>query len=239
MADFLIHYNFLTLALLFALPGTAIWLWRPDLRRVIGCIVPFALPFACTEFLFYPSYWEPVFLFGLGKRIGFGIEDFIFVAGLAAFTTTVYAACCNRAYTPSADSGFRGAALRALFLFASAGTLLLITLAVSIPVIYGACLVMAAIACVIIRQRPDLGFPALIGGCLSAAVYFLLCLAADVLMPGLFKNIWHTDKFLNIFFVGVPIEELLYGFSAGLAGTAFYPYVFAKQCIIRANSEAL
>ena len=77
-----------------------IWAARPDLRRVIACVMPFSLPFACTEFLFYPSYWEPAFLFDLGRRMGFGIEDIIFVTGLAAFTTTAYACGFNRAYGP-------------------------------------------------------------------------------------------------------------------------------------------
>jgi hypothetical protein len=97
---------------------------------------------------------------------------------------------------------------------------------------------MAAAALAMFRQRPDLIAPALLGGCISAATYFLLCLAAAALMPGLFKNIWHTEKFLNIFIAGVPLEELLYGYSSGFVATAFYPYVFSRRFIHRTASEA-
>jgi hypothetical protein len=180
-----------------------------------------------------------VFLFDLGRRIGFGIEDIIFVAGLAAFTSTAYAFVCNRTYAPLADTGTRACALRAVVVFVLAGALLLITFAVGIAAIYGTCLVMAAAACAMLGQRSDLKAPALLGGCLSAAVYFLLCLAADALMPGLFKNIWHTHKFLNIFIAGVPIEELLYGFSAGFVATTFYPFVFSRRFIRRTANEAV
>jgi hypothetical protein len=239
MTDFFLQYNFLTLTLMFAVPGILTGIARPDLRRTIICVIPCALPFACSEFLFYPSYWEPVFLFDLGRRIGFGIEDIIFVSTLAAFTTTAYAAVCNRAYAPRADAGLRACILRATAVFILAGALLLLTLAVGIDAIYGTCLVMAAVACAIIGQRPDLRAPALLGGCLSAVVYFLLCLAAGALMPGLFKNIWHTHKFLNIFIAGVPVEELLYGFSAGFVATPFYPFVFGMRFTDRTANEAV
>jgi hypothetical protein len=238
MLQFFQTWNFLTLALLFALPGILIGAARPDLRRVIACVLPFSLPFACTEFLFYPSYWEPAFLFDLGRRIGFGIEDIIFVTGLAAFTTTAYACGFNRSYGPHGSNSPRACCLRALGLFGLTGALLLLLLAFGMPILYGSCLAMAAAALAMLLQRPDLTAPALLGGGISAAVYFILCLAAGALMPGLFKNIWHTEKFLNIFIAGVPLEELLYGYSSGFVATAFYPYVFSRRFIHRTASEA-
>lgn len=239
MLQFFQTWNFLTLALLFALPGMLIWTARPDLRRVIACVIPFSLPFACTEFLFYPSYWEPAFLFDLGRRMGFGIEDIVFVTGLAAFTTTAYACGFNRAYGPHGSNSPRACILRALGLFGLTGAFLVLLLASGMPIIYGACLAMAAAALVMLQQRPDLTAPALLGGCISAAAYFMLCLAAAALMPGIFKNIWHTEKFLNIFIAGVPLEELLYGFSSGFVSTAFYPYVFGRRFIHRTANEAV
>jgi hypothetical protein len=239
MLNFFQTWNFLTLALLFALPGMLIWAWRPDLRRVIVRVIPFSLPFACTEFLFYPSYWEPAFLFDLGRRMGFGIEDIIFVAGLAAFTTTAYACGFNRAYAQLDSISFRSCCIRALWLFGLTGALLLMLLGAGIPVIYSSCLAMAAAALAMLWQRPDLIVPALLGGCISAATYFMLCLGAGAFLPGIFRNIWHTEKFLHIFIVGVPLEELLYGFSAGLVATAFYPYIFGRRFIYRTAHEAV
>lgn len=239
MTDFFLNYNFLTLALLFALPGMLIWAARPDLRRVIARIIPFSLPFAATEFLFYPGYWEPVFLFDLGRRMGFGIEDLLFVTGLAAFTTTAYASFCNRTYAPEGGAPPGACSIRALGLFALSAALLLGSLAAGMPAIYSTCLVMVSAACAVFLQRRDLVAPALLGGLIAAAVYFILCLAAGALMPGIFKNIWHTEKFLNIFIAGVPLEELLYGFAAGFVATAFYPYIFSKRFIHRSTLEAV
>jgi len=229
VTDFFYYYNFLTLALLFILPGTAIWILRPDLRNIITTVSAFALPFACTEFLFYPTYWEPNFLFDLVKHIGFGIEDIIFVVGLAAFTTTAYAFAFNRRYKPTGQAGLLFCTLRALGLFVFSGLFFLGLIISGVAVIYTACLVMIACACIILALRNDLTIPSLFGGSISCAIYFLLCLTAEKLLPGLFKNVWHIEEFSNMFIAGIPLEELLYGFSTGIVATAFYPYVFSRQ----------
>lgn len=229
MRDFFQHYNFLTLSLLFTLPGMVIWLLRPDLRRIIKTVIIFALPFACTEALFYPSYWEPNFLFDLGQRIGFGIEDFVFVTALAAFASTIYAFVCNHGYTPTGKSGPFACGLRALGLFVFAGLFFLGTSIAEVAVIYTACLVMIACTCVILPLRRDLIVASLVGALLSTTLYFVLCLAAGKIMPGFFRNVWQAQNYLNIFIAGIPLEELLYGFSTGLVATVFYPYVFSMQ----------
>jgi len=79
-----LKYNFLILSLLFWIPGVGAYFARPDLRRAMKRSVLCSLPFAFSEFLFYPEYWTPTFLFDLGVRLGFGIEDFLFVSALAA-----------------------------------------------------------------------------------------------------------------------------------------------------------
>ena len=84
-------YDFLILTLIFWIPGILIYALRFDLRRIIHLMAAFSLPFALTEWLFYPEYWEPTFIFDLIHVVGFGIEDILFVTGLAAFTSTVYA----------------------------------------------------------------------------------------------------------------------------------------------------
>jgi len=237
MLDFFQTWNFLTLALLFALPGVLVLVVRPDLRTVAARIVPFSLPFAFTESLFYPSYWEPAFLFDLGRRIGFGIEDFVFVAALAAFSTIIYPACCNRAYASHAPATGRAcAAVRALMLLAVAGALLAVLWAAGIAVIYGACMAMFVSGLAAAALRRDLFVPALIGGVCAGAVYFVVCCAADLIMPGIFQTVWHTEKFLGVFVLGVPLEELIYGGVAGFAATSFYPYVFGLR-FVRRNVE--
>ena len=223
-------YNFLVLSLLFLIPGVLVFALRPDLRPVIGLMAVCSIPFAFTESLFYPSYWEPKFLFDLADRIGFGVEDIIFVVGLGAFTSTAYAFTFRRRYLGGDEEAWiRAALLRCLALFGATGALVLAAVLAGIPMIYGSCVIMIGLAGVIWWRRTDLALPSLLGGGVSLLVYTGLCLIFGWLIPDVFRMAWHTEKFLNIFVLGVPLEELMYGFAAGTAATAFYPYVFGRR----------
>lgn len=222
----LMYYNFLIIAMLFSLPGAVIWLCRKDLRVVITRMVPLALPFALTEFLFFPDYWEPRFLFDLGPRIGFGIEDFIFVAGLSAFTTTAYAFFNTKRYRPLELLTKALFIKRCSALFGLTALLTATAAFVGIPMIYGSCAIMMLVGAAILLLRRDLLIPACLGAVYAAAVYYALCLLCLLLLPGLFDTVWHTERFLNIRMGAVPLEELLYGGATGFCATAVYPYLF-------------
>ncbi|XYH98301.1 lycopene cyclase domain-containing protein [Sorangium sp. So ce1128] len=93
-------HEFLLLALLFLVPGGFTWIVRPDLRPLMKRMALASMPFAATERLFYPEYWTPKFLFDLADRIGFGVEDVLFLAGLSAFSSTAYAVVFRRTPVP-------------------------------------------------------------------------------------------------------------------------------------------
>ncbi|XXY44772.1 lycopene cyclase domain-containing protein [Sorangium sp. So ce269] len=101
------EHEFLLLSLLFLLPGGVIWLARPDLRSLMKRMALASMPFAATERLFYPEYWTPKFLFDLADRIGFGVEDVLFLAGLSAFSSTAYAVVFRRAPVPCSPPAAR------------------------------------------------------------------------------------------------------------------------------------
>lgn len=219
-------YRFLVFALLFLMPGAAVFLIRQDLRRVMGIMALFAIPFAFTEFLFYPRYWEPVFLFDLVNILGFGIEDIIFVVGLASFTSTAYAFVFRKGYEPAPGASIRDALQLGMsfLVVVFAGVLVLVLL--SVEMIYGSVLIMLLAYCFIIFRRRDLAIPGILGGAVSLVVYTLLCWAIMVIYPSIFKLTWHTEQFLNIFILGVPLEEIMYAAAAGLIATVFYPFIF-------------
>ncbi len=208
------------------MPGVTIYILRPDLRIVIRRLLLCSIPFAFTEFLFYPDYWEPKFLFDLASRIGFGIEDFIFVMALAAFTGTCYAVVFRKTLRPE-KSVSRGRIACRL------GILGLITLALtifqaglSIPMIYGALITMLVVAFGITRIRRDLLKPSLFGGFFSAGIYLVLCWIMLLFIPEIFQLNWNLEAFSAVNILGVPLEELMYGFAAGSIASVFYPFVF-------------
>ncbi len=221
-----LKYNFLTLSILFMIPGSAIYFHRRDLRKVILRMSLLAIPFAFTEQLFYPDYWHPNFLFNFGDKIGFGIEDFIFVIGLASFTSTVYSFVFQKKYIRNSNSSPANMIYRLIIISIAVVAIIISFIIADIPIIYAAAFSMIVISAVIILKRPDLMIPGVLGGVLSAAVYFILCLIYGFIYPEIFMEIWNTGVLLNRFIMGVPVEELIYGFAAGFSATIIYPYLF-------------
>jgi lycopene cyclase-like protein len=222
-------YNFLILSFIFLIPGIIIYITRNDLRNVIHVMAFCAIPFAFTERFFYPSYWEPVFLFDLADKIGFGIEDIIFVIGLSAFTSTAYAFFFGLGYSTINKININSVLFRGATVLGLAFSLIVFVALLNIEMIYGSFAIMLCISCFLVMIRKDLAIPGFMGGILSVILYSTLCLCLQVPFPGIFKLTWHTDQFLNIFILGIPLEEIMYGFSSGVIATVFYPYVFCKR----------
>jgi len=225
-------YNFLILCALFALPAALIAILRPDLRKILKLTVPASVPFAATEFLFYPSYWRPKFLFDLADRIGFGIEDVLFVTSLGALTSTLYPfATSRRAELPQGTGPRLPLVRRGAVPLVAALAATAILHALGVRMIYGCCVIMAGVAAAILAVRRDLMEAALVGAALTTCVYGALCLAFAAVIPGIFDLAWNTERFSNVFVLGVPLEELLYAASTGLVGTVFYPYVTGARFV--------
>jgi hypothetical protein len=214
-------YAFLILSVLLAVPGLVIYIARPSFRSVIHRLVLCSLPFALTERFFYPDYWEPETLFDLVPRIGFGIEDVLFVSGLGAFTGTVYAFVHRASFTDGAFSAKRAASVLGVAFGAT-----LLTVALSVPTIYASVAIMVIIALVISLLRRDLFWPALLGAIYSGVFYTALCFLLMIIIPDVFALNWNTEKFLDLYLLGIPVEEILYALSAGAVATVFYPYVW-------------
>jgi hypothetical protein len=218
-------HDFLLLSMLFMLPGATVFLLRPDLRRGMGMCAVASLPFAATERFFYPDYWSPRFLFNLIDHIGFGVEDVLFVVALAAYMTTAYPFVFRKAMHPTqlgpVGPMARRGALFVLALLAMALGLLVLR----VPILYGSFAAMLLGALVMLVRRRDLLVPALLGAALSTLTYAVVCLVYARLLPGVFGRVWHTERFLHRYVLGVPIEELAYGFCAGVAAAAFLPFV--------------
>ncbi|TGN14043.1 lycopene cyclase domain-containing protein [Leptospira ilyithenensis] len=222
----MLRYNFLILSLIFSVPGILIYLFRKDLRKTIRILAVCSVPFGFTEFLFYPSYWEPVFLFNLVNYIGFGIEDLIFVIGLSAFTSTAYPFFFNKKLVEiKLKRQISSATILFGILFCCFFFVFLFAVS-EFPIIYGAPILMILISLGIMAIRNDLILPGLFGGVLSMIIYAFLCLILLRIYPDLFQLIWHTEKFINRNIYGIPVEELIYGFASGSIATLFYPFVF-------------
>jgi len=211
---------------LFAVPGVVIYAARSDLRQFIRANAAASLPFALTERFFAGSYWSPPSLFQLIDRLGFGVEDVLFVVALAAYMSSAYPFVFRKRLVAMPLTRSAALVLGRVLLVVGAALGAAVTLAFAgVPILYGSFAVMAAIALGIVPTRRDLAAPALLGGLLSVLTYACVCLLYAELRPGVFSRVWHTEHFMHRFVLGVPIEEVLYGWLSGMVASVFYPYV--------------
>ncbi|MFO0663143.1 MAG: lycopene cyclase domain-containing protein [Polyangiaceae bacterium] len=217
--------DFLWLSCLFLAPGVVVYVARPDLRRMMRFSAVGSLPFAATERFFAGSYWSPPSLFGLIERIGFGIEDILFVVALALYMSTAYAFVFRRKLAAANPGEKRGTIVRASVIVGTALGVSLLLVALRVHILYGSFIAMTVVATVISFVRRDLAVAAPLGGLVSVLTYFLVCVVYALVRPGVFERVWHTERFVHRFVGGIPVEELMYGFLAGVVATIFYPYV--------------
>jgi len=219
----MLEYPFLILCLLLAIPAVLVVWRRPDLRRMQLHVGLLAIPFAFTETLFYPDYWEPKFLFDLVSVFGFGIEDVLFVTGLAVFSCSAWPWASANRVEPIA-----GPHSTAKHLTAVLGICVAMVVAIALagfPMIWGAPAVMLALTAAMCARRPDLAGPAVQGALLVCMVYTLICLILGVLIPDVFALNWNVEHFSGISILGVPLEEYTYALATGAVATIFYPFV--------------
>lgn len=221
-------YSFLVLSVLLALPGVLIWLLRADLRPMLKTLAIASIPFAFTELLFYPTYWKPIFLFDLVNIIGVGVEDIIFVVGLSAFASGSYPTVFRKTFSAPSD---HTPSLTPASIKRAVGTLALCFLAVgvlalmSVPMIYGSFLIMGSFSLVILALRRDLMIACAGGALVTGLGYTLICMVLAALIPEVFELDWNTDKFTNIFILGIPLEEIVYATLSGAIAAIFYPFI--------------
>lgn len=225
------QYHFLILSLILLIPGTIIYILRRDLRITIHRMAVLSLPFAFTEFLFYPNYWEPKFLFDSVYYIGFGIEDIIFVVGLASFTSTSYCFFGKRAFEPIDSVPNRVLVKRIIFFFLIIGILVTIFYVAKVEMIFGSFFIMMGLGTLVLIFRKDLLIPMILGGIISLILYTAICGILLVLFPNVFLFTWKTENFLNLFVFGIPVEELMYGFASGYSATILYPYLWNLRIV--------
>jgi hypothetical protein len=215
-------YEFLTLSLLFTLPALAGWWWRPDLRGRMRAGALLALPFALTERFFYPTYWSPRFLWDLVDRVGFGLEDLIFVAALGAFSA------CGPCLLTGERLEAMGPPRAPWVSAASVAGLLLLALglrAAGWSMFFATLLSEGAFLGAIVLVRPDLGRVGLLGALWVTAVYGGLCLLYQALLPGVFARVWHTQGLFERHVGGVPVEELAYAAASGGLASVVLPWL--------------
>ena len=209
-------YVWLLWASAFMLPWTILYIFAPTVRRLMIRASLATAAFGLTEPFFVPAYWNPPTLFDLAQRTGFDIESLIFcfaIGGIAAVSYRVITASPDTVM----DHALRRAGRHRWHLWALAVPFPVFFPLVFLPwnPIYPAILALFAGSLAAVFCRPDLLRNSFWGGVIFLALYLVFLLGLRGIWPGYIEAIWNLPKLLPWRPMGLPSEELLFGFGIG------------------------
>lgn len=220
------HYVWFFWSSTFLAAFLLVYLLSPADRRQMLRAGAATAPFGLTEPLFVPAYWNPPSLFDLAQRTGFDLESLIFTFAIGGVAVILYNRLTGQAVAaiPEAARSSRRHRLHGLALLAPAFTFLLLVPLGWNP-IYPAVIAMVAGATAAVICRPDLFAKTLVGGLLFLGYYALFMLGLILSAPGYVEEVWNIGALSGLRPLGIPVEELMFGFAFGLYWSSVYEHL--------------
>ncbi len=202
----------------------AVWLWlfiaRRDLRREILTMSVIGSLFTPLALIYLPDYWYPEHIIGHPL----GIEDFLFAFFIAGIGGVLYEVIFGTAHVMRAYRARGSRGILAVSVVAAA-VLVGLSLIFGLNSIYSSYIAFAVIFFYILWFRRDLLVPSLINGALVGLLMFLFYQVWIALYPGVIQHWWMLKNISGILIAGVPLEEIVWGFSWGIVGGSAYEFV--------------
>jgi len=219
------HYVWFIWSSAFLLPWLLLYALFPQHRVEMWWSSVFMAPFGLTEPLFVPEYWNPPSLFDLAQRTGFDIESLIFSFAIGGIGAVLYNVFVHKRVEPLSP-GERHQARHRWHRWALSAPFVLFPVLYFLPwnVIYAGITAMWLGAIAAALCRPDLKPNTLLGGALFLALYMVFLLGLKWSAPGFIEQVWNLKALSGVVVYGLPLEELLFGFSFGLIWAGIYEH---------------
>lgn len=226
------HYVWLVWSSAFLLPWVLLYALFPQHRVAMWRASAFMAPFGLTEPIFVPEYWNPPSLFELAQRTGFDIESIIFsfaIGGIAAVLYNIILHKRMEVLSPAEHHDRRHRRHR----WALAAPFVLFPILYLLPwnPIYAGIATMVLSAIAAVTCRPDLKSNTLLGGVLFLTLYSIFLLGLKWSAPGYVEQVWNLNALSGIMIYGLPVEELMFGFSFGLVCTGIYEHFTWRRSV--------
>jgi hypothetical protein len=216
-----IKYSYLGYSLIFLFVWLLFYILRPDLRRrmlLFSLIITPTGPL--SEIWFLKDYWRRPTITGYP----ISIEDAIFAFAMGGIAYGIYKILFNITSVQSEDQPRRWWLVPAFFIITFL-PLVLLTDLLHVNSIFSSAFSFLAMAVLTWTLRPDLWKPSVISGVLVAVLFFLVYQAMKVLFPGAIEYWCMGCNPLGWRLSGINIEELLWDFTWGLAGSTIVEVV--------------
>src|SRR5688572_9454266 len=226
-----IKYSYLGYSLIFLLVWVVFYILRPDLRHRMVIFSLIITPLGpLSEFWFLRDYWRRPTIMGTP----ISVEDAIFAFAIGGIAYSIYKVFFKMVVAEGQEQPRRGWLVVAFFLVILI-PLLLLTDLLGVNSIFSSTLSLFLIAVLIWILRPDLLKPSLISGILVVVLFFLVYKAMQVMFPGAIEYWCMGCNPTGWRISGINIEELLWDFSWGLAGSVMVEAITGER--LRSSEE--
>ena len=220
-------YAYLVGDAIFVVIWLFLFLLRKDLRREMLTMSAVGSIFAPLALIYLPDYWSPAHIFG---NFPLGIEDYIFAGSIAGIGAVIYEAVVGRVHTlcecrkqdPRWLLSITGVAVAILLFF---------TLVLRLNSIYSSYVAFLLIFAYIIWRRRDLFWQAMASGMAVALVMMIFYQIWIFMYPDIIHHWWKLENISGIFILGVPLEEIIWGFSWGIVGGTIYEFAVGISAV--------
>ena len=209
----------------FLIPWTLLYFFKTDFRKKMLRVSLATSLLGLSEPLFVPQYWNPPSLFDLAQRTGFDIESLIFCFAIGGIGAVMYNALTNSniEVVPHAE---RHTGRHRWHRLAIGAPFLVFPVLYFLPwnPIYPGIVALMIGGIANVLCRPDLLRNTLIGGALFLMIYAVSMLMLSFFVPGYIERVWNISAISGLLLVGIPVEELAFGFAFGLYWAGIYEH---------------
>jgi hypothetical protein len=220
-----IKFSYLGYSLIFLLVWVILFYLRHDLRQRMLIFSLITMPLGpVSEFWFLRDYWRRPNI----TRYAISIEDAIFAFAIGGIAYSIYKVFFKMSVIESREPP-RQAWLGIAFGIILILPLFVLTDLLRVNSIFSSTLSFLLITILTWILRPDLRKPSIISGVLVLILFFLIYKIMQLIFPGSLEY-WCTGcNPTGIKISGLNIEELLWDFSWGLAGSIMYESVTSEK----------
>ncbi len=220
-------YAYFSLSVALSLIWGALYLLRHDLHASMLKVSACTAFLAITERAFVPSYWNPFTIFNLARRTGFDLESVLFsfaIGGIAfaAYDLIFHVELVETIAAERHNRRHRQHALAVLFPFLLFGILIFAT---RLNPIYSSAIALIAGFAATLYCRRDLWLKMVVSGGLFFVIYFFAFAVFNLVFPGYVEAVWNLKAISGVRFMGVPLEEMMFGFTFGLYWSSVYEHM--------------
>jgi hypothetical protein len=220
-------YQWLFFSSLLLVVWLILFIWQKSARKEMLKTSLLTMLLGFSEPLFVPEYWLPRSLFNLAARTGFDLESFIFSFALGGIAVILYEVITKVEHRkiPKQQISAKRIWWHRVLIFLSPAVFVALLLGTSINPIYPTIIGLLLGGITTLFCRPDLWQKVLVGGLLFFAFYFVFFLAMVLFYPHFVEETWNMTQLSGILVLGVPLEELVFGFAVGLMWSAIYEHL--------------